>query len=118
MLEQGHRARLCLGTGTGPGPPADGHGNDDRLPARVQHLPRGRVPLGNDDPDGQQGDEEGAHQGVHVGFALWAGGEKKQRNQGEEEAEKSGPQELQEGQGNLGQASLNSAGRGVYSHRG
>lgn len=50
--------------------PANCHRYNDRLPAGVQHLPRRRVLLGNDDPDGQQSYEEGAHQRIHVCLAL------------------------------------------------
>lgn len=46
--------------------PADGHGDDDGLPARVQHLPCSRAPSGQHHPDGEQGHEEGAHQWVDV----------------------------------------------------
>lgn len=50
--------------------PANCHCNNDWLPARVQHLPSCCILLGNDDPDGQQSYEEGAHQRIHVCFAL------------------------------------------------
>lgn len=51
--------------------PADGHGDDDRLPARVQHLPCSRAPSGQHHPDGEQGHKEGAHQGVDVLPDSW-----------------------------------------------
>lgn len=46
--------------------PADGHGNDNRLPARVQHLPRGGASSGQHHPDRQQGHKESTHQWVDV----------------------------------------------------
>lgn len=54
----------------GPSLPADGHGNDDGLPAGIQHLPCGGTPSGQHDPDRQQGHEEGTHEGVDVSPVL------------------------------------------------
>lgn len=58
--------------------PADGHGDDDRLPARVQHLPSGWAPTSQHHPHRQQGHEDGTHQRVDVLPVIW----KRQRSEG------------------------------------
>lgn len=51
--------------------PADGHGDDDRLPAGVQHFPGGGNAPGDEDPDGRQGHEEGTNHRVGIIVIFW-----------------------------------------------
>lgn len=50
--------------------PADGHGDDDGLPAGVQQLSGGRDPPGYQHPEGAQRHEHGTHQRVGVVVEL------------------------------------------------